>query len=694
MDYGDNVEDGDNTDSDESEEIVESASEGEEEGSSEDSDSDSGSEIEIEIVDRAAQTDINMKDKNGALFTATTASEVEHAGSQTDLELDVSNEELSKDHIDAINRSLQKCFIENMWSFDMVESESFINLIKALDQRYSLPKRKKFVTDIGMLYNSVKDGLKRDIGECECVVFTKTLWKDYEDIWHVYVRAYFITNSWELQTAVLRTASVDKVAVNIAECMEETRQKWGVHEVMLVSDDSDLDRKVKNVLNWSTVPCFGSCIRHLASCAINDKDVKQLLQQGERLIDRVQTDETLLEIYQKKKEELLSSDGCERMLELWADDSWTSLLETLSVLVQLAPALKAALLDLINQGRDLVDPLQAVNDQASLETLVKILSAFKSAAEILTLTGIPTIQNVIPIFVKLEKELDVMKTDSHMIKALKGYLKQTVERQLQSCRDMCLLASLLHPQTKQMAFVSLQEKEHVKKQLLNKVKSLCEAEYSEQQCKEETFKRSKKSGPLRQTKSMSEVAGDSRDVRRVVVNVGDREQEESESDDGEIVDSEDGDGDVDDGGAQRDSKGMDRNSGGRGRDRQGKRDVKAGVDDSDVPRISITVDNDWLDDVICVSDDQRSPEDAARVEVNLYMAEPASSRPALEWWRERAATYPHISLLARQTLAVPASTLTPTDVFKLDSDIKKQYFDVKPEHLDMMYFLKENMDLF
>ncbi|WAR18582.1 ZC3HE-like protein [Mya arenaria] len=580
----------------------ESETSNEENENSDDENSDSGSEIEIEIVDRAAQTEVSMQTDNLKLLGGNSGKiEMSEFGVQTEEQENMNGDKTGKERMVEIGDSLLNLFIESLMPFEFVENEAFKGFARTLEPKYHFPKKKKLITDVGMLYNKLKDKLKGELSKCDSVVLTHKVWRNTESELYDTIWVYFISEDWHLRKAVLRTSHIDHVAVNIAECLEETKAKWGIYNATLVTGDTEIERKLKGLLSCKDVTCFGSCINYVVKSCLKDKDIHHFLQQGETLVEEILKNTQACEVFEKKKEVLLAEDVRKKSLCLHDGHTWTSLLDMISVLSQQTPALHAAIMDseLTNQGIDIRNLLYAINDQSILESLVKILTPFKTATEILTRSDVPTLQKVIPIFVKLEKVLEVRREDDVMIKSMKISMRQTVEKCLHSCRDTCLLACLVHPQTKQMAFVSQKEKDNVKNLLFMKVKS----------------------------------------VRSVTAKA-----KQSES--------------------------------------------------SSVPLLSITVENDWLDDVICVADDRRSPDETAKIELNLYMAEPACSRPPLEWWREKAALYPHIAGIARRVLAIPASSVDADEVFMLNSTLVAKHLNLKAEHVDQMIFLKQNKHLY
>lgn len=575
------------------------------------------------------------------------------------------------------------------------------------------------MTEVGMLYNSVKDTLKSEMSGNQSMTFTHNPWRSIEGDTYDTLTVHYISKVWKLRSAVLKTSEISThdYCESIAEHLDETRTRWSLPQPLLVTDDSNTEHKVVKMLGWKRVICFGSCIYTVIKRSLKERDVSHFIEQGRKLVTEVLANNVALEMLEKKKKLLLTEELQRTSLMLDDEYNWKSTLQMLKYLSEQTPALHAAIMDpeLTNQGVDLRMMLYTFSQQSSLETLVKILNTFKTATEILTNIGSPTLQKVIPIFIKLDKVLEGDNEDSAMVRNLKRDIKHEIKHFLDGCKETCLLACLLHPQTKQMAFVSQKEKEDIKSVLFHEVKSHCEKEFRENQDDESKFRKGKK-GNQRQTKAMSEVA-ENTDVRRVVVNKDSVEKTAKEdvvkakSTDGEMSEDADSNKNGMDDAARKDDiviKDELRHVGDTEPSEESEsevdtgaenvsRNVRTSLDDSGssahLTNLSITVENDWLDDVICASDDQRSPEETAKIELNLFMAEPASNKNPLAWWQEKQLLYPHIANVARRVLAIPASSLSAEDIFRLEKKKDCKSVQIKAEHIDMMIFLKQNKAL-
>lgn len=89
----------------------------------------------------------------------------------------------------------------------------------------------------------------------------------------------------------------------------------------------------------------------------------------------------------------------------------------------------------------------------------------------------------------------------------------------------------------------------------------------------------------------------------------------------------------------------------------------------------------------------KSLQEQCELEVAEYKKElpvSATENPLI-WWRINSAKYPYLSLLAKKYLCIPATSVPSERVFSTAGDIvTAQRSQLKPEHVDMLIFLKKN----
>jgi len=106
---------------------------------------------------------------------------------------------------------------------------------------------------------------------------------------------------------------------------------------------------------------------------------------------------------------------------------------------------------------------------------------------------------------------------------------------------------------------------------------------------------------------------------------------------------------------------------------------------------------DWLEDIMIVGEERPEvalqPAQKIRLEMDRYFAEIAIGlrEDPLTWWLEREGLFPCISRLARKYLSVPASSVPSERIFSLAGNIvSRKRASLKPENVDMFIFMKKN----
>ena len=100
----------------------------------------------------------------------------------------------------------------------------------------------------------------------------------------------------------------------------------------------------------------------------------------------------------------------------------------------------------------------------------------------------------------------------------------------------------------------------------------------------------------------------------------------------------------------------------------------------------------WLDDIICVANDSVETGTLIDQEIQRYLAEPlGTNQCALTWWKEREASYPILSKLAKKYLAIPATSVPSERIFSLAGNlVTKKRALLSPETVNILIFLNKN----
>ena len=92
--------------------------------------------------------------------------------------------------------------------------------------------------------------------------------------------------------------------------------------------------------------------------------------------------------------------------------------------------------------------------------------------------------------------------------------------------------------------------------------------------------------------------------------------------------------------------------------------------------------DDWLQDIMCTAESVTSSQHVLANEVSRYLHSTPMDQQLtlLLWWKKNQHFFPHLSLLARKYLAIPASSVPSERVFSLAGNlVSKERARMKPE---------------
>ena len=114
------------------------------------------------------------------------------------------------------------------------------------------------------------------------------------------------------------------------------------------------------------------------------------------------------------------------------------------------------------------------------------------------------------------------------------------------------------------------------------------------------------------------------------------------------------------------------------------------------PKVMKVDESSWLDDIVCVKVEppKYSPRDICLKEVNRYIEEEGQigqQENPLNWWKQKEQFFPHVALVARDILAIPASSVPAERIFSLAGLIVTKGTQLSAENVDMLIALNKNM---
>lgn len=546
---------------------------------------------------------------------------------------------LPKRRSDEISRAILEYVIDGMQPLALVEKPAFRKLLHVLEPRYQSMGSKTLKKKIEDLFIEQKGALKEDIAKCENVAITHDSWTSINTESYDTVTAHYITDEWEMKSKVLDTKKVEgsHTSENIAGILNEVKSEWQIPGAPLaVSDNAANEVKAFKLLKWPRIPCFGHNLNLIVKNGLAVKDIARLVGKGRSLVSFFHRSSSVNGVLQEKQSLLLPKE--QHGLKLVQDVStrWNSTMDMLQRLTEQMAALHATAID-ERSPNDIKNKLFNFQEQALVEATTKILQPFKKATVLLSADTVPTLHMVLPIIVKLESALEIGEDDPVSIQNLKKEMKKDLIKRKTMDMSVYSIASLLHPETKGLNFLTAEEQGKVQNQVCREAAGLLATNVfpvTSVVVKQEPSTQGEYTTPA---------------LPSLVDTLIDQSQETP---------------------------------------------VKEEISSPPLKKPKITEQSDWLDDVIYVQTDiscVKSNEQIATEEMARYIAEPPSRSSPLEWWKDRACIYPTLSKLGKKYLACPASSVPSERIFSLCGNIiTKKRAQLAPDNVNMLVFLHKN----
>ncbi|KAK1895583.1 Zinc finger BED domain containing protein 1 [Dissostichus eleginoides] len=180
-------------------------------------------------------------------------------------------------HCDPARRERITALITRMITKDMlplsfVEGEGFRELMNFVEPEYRVPTRKTIVSRVEQKYEEGVKKLKMDISQSEKVAITTDSWTTLTTESYTTITCHYITDGWEMKSAVLQTRSSDErhTAQNIAAQLQAAAEEWGLTDKITACVHDNASNMVlanRTIADWESVPCYA----HTLQLAVNDR---------------------------------------------------------------------------------------------------------------------------------------------------------------------------------------------------------------------------------------------------------------------------------------------------------------------------------------------------------------------------------------------------------------------------------------
>lgn len=181
--------------------------------------------------------------------------------------------------------SVAFCLAKDSMPLYTVSKPGFKKMIDTFDHRYELPSRKYFSrTAIPKMYEETREKVASDLQGMEYFSATADLWSSGTMEPYLSFTVHFISNDWEMHSRCLQTlfCPSDHTAINLAEALKDTLDKWNLREDQLsclTTDNGTNIVKAAKDMNWPRLACFGHNL-HLAVTNATKDDSRVLRALG------------------------------------------------------------------------------------------------------------------------------------------------------------------------------------------------------------------------------------------------------------------------------------------------------------------------------------------------------------------------------------------------------------------------------
>lgn len=381
--------------------------------------------------------------------------------------------------------------------------------------------------------------------------------------------------------------------------------------------------------------------------ALSIPDVTKLIAKGRKLVTFFHSSSSTTDLLFSKQQLLLPEGARGHKLIQDVPTRWNSTYCMLDRLLEQTPAILATISDPnINKQAacTIKNCVFSFDEQLVVEKLVKILEPFLKATQSVCADRSPTLHKIVPMLMKLRILTTVSPDDTQLIQKIKTKMNTELDhRDLAEDRELILMACMLNPFTKDLNFLSCEEKSDAHALLLKKAQELS-SEPATTKVKLESD--SSQSVPIQQLPplpAMEIEPSTSADIHS--------------DNDLEIV---------------PDSVSV-----------KCKADI---IHSSDM--------DDWLQDVVCTGHTKKSTSEIIHLEVSRYFGAAQSHQELtiLQWWKKNGIFYPRLSILARKYLAVPASSVPSERIFSLAGQlVNKKRARLSSTNIDTFIFLNKNL---
>ena len=327
--------------------------------------------------------------------------------------------------------------------------------------------------ELNKMHQEMENRMKEKFSHLESCAITHDMWTSIATEAYSAITIHYIDHDWTLKSLVLQTSKVDgsHTADAIAQDLQKYQDKWGFRDPIATTDNAAVENKAFKILGWPQIPCIGHNLNLAVKAALDIPEVSKVVAKGRNVVSYFNKSPTATSLLLEKQKLLLGKEFHGKKLVQDVSTRWNSTLDMLKRMLDLTPAVHATLLD-VKLKNSSTRYLYTFDDQELVEALINLLSPFKDATEFMSSETVPTLPAVWPTMLKIKTSLEIKEDDPSMIKKMKQAALKNIEKRYVGKEDMLLLSSILHPRTKQLPYISEDERLRIHSLLIQKIKAI------------------------------------------------------------------------------------------------------------------------------------------------------------------------------------------------------------------------------
>ena len=361
----------------------------------------------------------------------------------------------------------------------IVNGEGFQALLNYIEPGYKVPTDTHIAQAVRQKHDTSKKALKKQLNqESSFIALTSDIWTSCANDAYISLTAHFINNEWKMVSCVLATSPFPghHTALNIVEKLKEIIASYGLQESQLVAlvHDQGSNMRLSGEMMEEEMDCESLCCaaHRLQLCVqegLSVSAISKAVGAAKKLVGHFRHSALASNELKKRQEEMGKPP---KKLQQDCPTRWNSTFYMIKSLLENRWPVTAVLSDeTVTKRQHRYLDLSSEN-WLILEELSKVLEPLEVATVFLSSDNNISLSTVLPVVHGLINQLDSDGDDSLSVKNFKEKvvtgLKQRWELDSISTTKVSVIATALDPRFKQLKFLSEDEKEEVKAELVRR----------------------------------------------------------------------------------------------------------------------------------------------------------------------------------------------------------------------------------